>query len=121
MNWTLIPSDQIPGICRGYVIRYIRKEGTKDVPRNVTVSANTNTALITNLAGYILYDFWISGLTYPTLIGPNTTVTLRTIDWCKYYGGFIMGRALWDVSECGQIGFKLGPICAYGSVYKLKC
>ncbi|KAK3732804.1 hypothetical protein QZH41_017706, partial [Actinostola sp. cb2023] len=81
MNWTLIPSDQIPGICRGYVIRYIRKEGTKDVPRNVTVSANTNTALITNLAGYILYDFWISGLTYPTLIGPNTTVTLRTIDW----------------------------------------
>lgn len=82
-NWTLIPSVKIPGICRGYVLKYLRKEGTLAVIKTIHLSCNTTTVLITKLAGFILYDFWLYAFTYPHLLGPQANVTIRTVDWCK--------------------------------------
>ena len=78
-----MPPEEIPGICRGYIVYYIRKEGSFDVLKNMIIPADAETVIIPYLSGFIIYGVWIAAFTYPTSIGPTANLTIKTEEWCK--------------------------------------
>ena len=81
IEWQPIPTSQVPGILRGYIIRY--REYFKNDTTTITVDEVTTLRTITYLKSFSFYWLEVTGFTNAGE-GPDSLVIIKTPPGRKY-------------------------------------